>query len=176
MLSKFCSETDTVRDETMKIIPKIVEGPWVAKHALGSKPALLGRAVTSEYHSGEGWFEMDIDVSSSSAASGVLRIMKSCSKALVCNLAYVLEGKNEEELPERLLGTMAFVHFDLGSGQVYHPDRERGGALSPCGALTQARPHASHALVDPAQFTILSSSMIKTLVSTKGIDRLTQET
>ena len=46
MLSKFCSETDTVRDETMKIIPKIVEGPWVAKHALGSKPALLGRAVT----------------------------------------------------------------------------------------------------------------------------------
>ena len=39
---------------------------------------------------------MDIDVSSSSAASGVLRIMKSCSKALVCNLAYVLEGKNEE--------------------------------------------------------------------------------
>ena len=97
----------------MKIIPKIVEGPWVAKHALGSKPALLGRAVTSEYHSGEGWFEMDIDVSSSSAASGVLRIMKSCSKALVCNLAYVLEGKSEDELPERLLGTMAFVHFDL---------------------------------------------------------------
>ena len=39
--------------------------------------------------------------------------MKSCSKALVCNLAYVLEGKSEEELPERLLGTMAFVHFDL---------------------------------------------------------------
>ena len=113
MLSKFCAATDTVRDETMKIIPKIVEGPWVAKHALGSKPALLGRAVTSEYHSGEGWFEMDIDVSSSSAASGVLRIMKSCSKALVCNLAYVLEGKSEEELPERLLGTMAFVHFDL---------------------------------------------------------------
>ena len=113
MLSKFCSATDTLRDETMKIIPKIVEGPWVAKHALGSKPALLGRAVTSEYHSGEGWFEMDIDVSSSSAASGVLRIMKSCSKALVCNLAYVLEGKSEEELPERLLGTMAFVHFDL---------------------------------------------------------------
>ena len=36
-LSKFCSETDTVRDETMKIVPKIVEAR-VAKHALGSKP------------------------------------------------------------------------------------------------------------------------------------------
>ena len=113
-VQEFCDTlTDQQRDDVMKIVPRMVEGPWVAKHALGSKPALLGRAVTSEYHSGEGWFEMDIDVSSSSAASGVLRIMKSCSKALVCNLAYVLEGKSEEELPERLLGAMAFVHFDL---------------------------------------------------------------
>ena len=89
------------------------EGPWVAKHAVGQKPALLGHGITTAYHSGPGWFEMDVDVSSSSTAAGALRILKSCSKSLVMDLAFVLEGQTPEALPEKILGTVEWNHFDL---------------------------------------------------------------
>jgi hypothetical protein len=62
---------------------------------------------------GPGWFEMDVDVSSSSTAAGALRILKSCSKSLVMDLAFVLEGQSEEALPEKILGTVEWNHFDL---------------------------------------------------------------
>ena len=107
------SLTDQQRDDVMKIVPRMVEGPWVAKHAVGQKPALLGHAITTAYHSGPGWFEMDVDVSSSSTAAGALRILKSCSKSLVMDLAFVLEGQSEEALPEKILGTVEWNHFDL---------------------------------------------------------------
>ena len=54
-----------------------------------------------------------IDVSSSSTAAGALRILKSCSKSLVMDLAFVLEGQSEEALPEKILGTVEWNHFDL---------------------------------------------------------------
>ena len=56
---------------------------------------------------------MDVDVSSSSTAAGALRILKSCSKSLVMDLAFVLEGQSEEALPEKILGTVEWNHFDL---------------------------------------------------------------
>ena len=63
--------------------------------------------------SGPGWFEMDVDVSSSSTAAGALRILKSCSKSLVMDLAFVLEGQTPDALPEKILGTVEWNHFDL---------------------------------------------------------------
>ena len=74
---------------------------------------MLGHAITTAYHSGPGWFEMDVDVSSSSTAAGALRILKSCSKSLVMDLAFVLEGQTPEALPEKILGTVEWNHFDL---------------------------------------------------------------
>ena len=113
-VQEFCdSLTDAQRDDVMKIVPRMVEGPWVAKHAVGQKPALLGHAITTAYHSGPGWFEMDVDVSSSSTAAGALRILKSCSKSLVMDLAFVLEGQTPDALPEKILGTVEWNHFDL---------------------------------------------------------------
>ena len=70
-------------------------------------------AITTAYHSGPGWFEMDVDVSSSSTAAGALRILKSCSKSLVMDLAFVLEGQTPDALPEKILGTVEWNHFDL---------------------------------------------------------------
>ena len=113
-VQEFCDLlTDAQRDDVMKIVPRMVEGPWVAKHAVGQKPALLGHAITTAYHSGPGWFEMDVDVSSSSTAAGALRILKSCSKSLVMDLAFVLEGQTPDALPEKILGTVEWNHFDL---------------------------------------------------------------
>ena len=68
--------------------------------------------VTHTLH-GPGWFEMDVDVSSSSTAAGALRILKSCSKSLVMDLAFVLEGQTPDALPEKILGTVEWNHFDL---------------------------------------------------------------
>ena len=59
---EFCdSLTDAQRDDVMKIVPRMVEGPWVAKHAVGQKPALLGHAITTAYHR-YNWFYGNIDI------------------------------------------------------------------------------------------------------------------
>mmetsp|Transcript_21032 Transcript_21032/g.62774 ORF Transcript_21032/g.62774 Transcript_21032/m.62774 type:complete len:721 (+) Transcript_21032:1013-3175(+) len=107
------SMTDAQRNDVLKIIPKLVEGPWVARHAVGQKPALLGHKITTEYHSGEGWFEIDIDVSTSSAATGALRILKSASAGVVMDLAFTLEAQTAEDLPEQVMCTVSFQHFVL---------------------------------------------------------------
>ena len=45
--------------------------------------------------------------------SSSVRILKSCSKSLVMDLAFVLEGQTPEALPEKILGTVEWNHFDL---------------------------------------------------------------
>eukprot|EP00633_Aureoumbra_lagunensis_P004644 CAMPEP_0197311202 /NCGR_PEP_ID=MMETSP0891-20130614/9700_1 /TAXON_ID=44058 ORGANISM="Aureoumbra lagunensis, Strain CCMP1510" /NCGR_SAMPLE_ID=MMETSP0891 /ASSEMBLY_ACC=CAM_ASM_000534 /LENGTH=593 /DNA_ID=CAMNT_0042797189 /DNA_START=441 /DNA_END=2222 /DNA_ORIENTATION=+ len=114
-LDDFCAATDKVRDETFKLIPFIQDGPWIAKHALGQKPALVGRGITTHYFLGPNFIEIDIDVGSSSVANGIWRIMKGAGKLLVTDIAFLFESKTKEQLPETLLGTARISHFEISN-------------------------------------------------------------
>lgn len=91
----------------------MVDGGWVVKRAVGTKPAILGTKLTHRYFDGPGYSEVDVDVGVSSVAVGVLKVVKGYSKMLVLDLAFVLQGEEEEELPERLLGCVRLQHVDL---------------------------------------------------------------
>ena len=45
MWKNFLTKDDEFRNQRWKIIPRIAEGPWVVKSAVGTKPALLGLKV-----------------------------------------------------------------------------------------------------------------------------------
>lgn len=63
-------------DERCKLIPTIVEGNWAVRMAVGQKPVLLGQKVDQEYHKGPGYFELDINLSTSVIATRILGMVR----------------------------------------------------------------------------------------------------
>ncbi len=82
------------------------KGVWVAKWAV---PIFFKCPVCR----GSNYFEVDVDVASSRAANSVVGMVQVATNNMVIDMAVVLEGHNEEELPEALLGTVRFSHLDM---------------------------------------------------------------
>ncbi|ESW10426.1 hypothetical protein PHAVU_009G208400 [Phaseolus vulgaris] len=106
LLAKFLDGDDTFRDTRFKLIPSIVEGYWMVKRAVGTKACLLGKAVTCKYFKQDNFFEIDVDIGSSSVARSVIGLVLGYVTSLVVDLAILIEAKEEAELPEYLLGTV----------------------------------------------------------------------
>ena len=64
---------------------------------------------------GPGHFEVDVDVGSSRAAASVVGLVSPVTTSLIIDMAIVLEGREDQELPEQLLGTVRFAQVDMKS-------------------------------------------------------------
>jgi len=104
MLDEFIEGDDEFRNSKFKIIPNVVEGSYFASRAIGSKPAILGTKITTEYYKGDNWFEVCVDVGSSRVAGTLMGVVKSYATSLVIDLAFLFESQSYEELPEVILG------------------------------------------------------------------------
>jgi hypothetical protein len=67
---------------------------------------------------GPRYFEVDVDVSSSSVAANIVGLVQGLTKSLCVDMAICLEGHSPEELPESLLGTVRCSHLDLNSAKL----------------------------------------------------------
>jgi hypothetical protein len=98
-----------VKNKTLKIVPSVVQGPWVVKSVVGGKPAIIGNKlpVNYIYQKEEGnkalYLEADLDVVASSAARGILSAVRSYTQVLTLDLGFVVQGNKEDELPEQML-------------------------------------------------------------------------
>lgn len=114
LLNKFLNGDSEFRNHTFKLIPRVVDGNWIVKKSVGTKPAILGSKLAMEYYGdGETYFEVLIDVGSSSIAGAVLGVLKGAAKSLSIDMAFTLEGKEEDHLPERILGCIRCIHPDI---------------------------------------------------------------
>lgn len=104
------------RSKRIKLIPRVVEGAWMVKRAVGTKPAIIGTKLKHRYFDGDGYSEVDVDVGSSAMAVGVLKVVKGYAKMLVLDMAFVLQGDEEDELPERIFGAVRVHRVDLTKG------------------------------------------------------------
>ncbi len=109
----FFGDDDGYRDLRFKLIPKIVEGNWVVRKSVGSTPAILGTKLKQTYHRGTNYFELDVNIASSSVAAGVVRLAAGYAKTLVVDLALVIQGEAEDELPERVVACWQIREMDL---------------------------------------------------------------
>ena len=113
MLEHFMTgESTKFRAGRLKMLPVVVAGPWVVKQAVG-KPALICKKVDTSCVVGEGYLELTLDVSTSTVARKVLQMITSFAKELVIDLAFVIEGRSEKELPERVLGSVRVQYVDM---------------------------------------------------------------
>jgi len=116
LLEKFMSDevTDEWRNNRFKLIPQIVEGPWLVRKATPSNiPALIGNKLTTTYHRGANYIEVDVDITSSSAANAIWGLISKTLSSLVIDLAFLIQGNNIDELPEALFGAIRISRVSL---------------------------------------------------------------
>eukprot|EP01039_Chlorochromonas_danica_P003290 gene3290-3608_t len=113
LLQQFWTADDRFCNNRFKLIPYIAEGSWAIKMAVGQKPALTGKKVSQHYYRGPGYFEIDVDLSSSAIATGILAMVRGVSKSMVVDLGVSIQGENEDELPEAVLCQTRFSRVDL---------------------------------------------------------------
>ena len=71
--------------------------------------------LTQHYKRDDHYFELAIDVGSSAIAKHTTGLAQGFSKQLIVDMAYCLEGKEEDELPEVLMGGFSCKYVDLST-------------------------------------------------------------
>eukprot|EP01033_Poteriospumella_lacustris_P000502 gene502-336_t len=110
----FYGNDDEFRNNRFKLIPRIIDGNMIIKMAVKDTPTLLGNKLKQYYYRGDNYFELDVDVGSSSVARNVVGLAMGYSKAIVVDMGFCLQGNDEEELPEVLMGGCTCIHVDAG--------------------------------------------------------------
>jgi hypothetical protein len=109
--TKFINGDQQYRDARLKLLPVVVEGPWIVKAAVGngSSPALLGKAIPLQYYfqqpdgNQKGVYEVDVIITASTIAKGILNVVKGHTNSLAIAFALIIEASKQEELPETVL-------------------------------------------------------------------------
>ncbi|TKY51590.1 ENHANCED DISEASE RESISTANCE 2 [Spatholobus suberectus] len=112
LLQSFVDGDDAYRNSRFKLIPYISKGSWIVKQSVGKKACLVGQALEILYIRGKNYLEIDIDVGSSTVARGVANLVLGYLNNLVVEMAFLIQGNTQDELPEVLLGTCRLNHMD----------------------------------------------------------------
>jgi len=109
----FFGDSDRFRDQTFKLIPRIADGNFVVRKAVGSKPSLLGNKLKQHYIRTDRYMELIVDIDSNSVAQRVVKLALGYSKTLTVDMMFLLEGVSEQTLPERILGGVRMKNVDF---------------------------------------------------------------
>ncbi|XP_057989406.1 protein ENHANCED DISEASE RESISTANCE 2-like isoform X2 [Hevea brasiliensis] len=112
LLQNFVNGDDAYRNSRFKLIPYISKGSWIVKQSVGKKACLVGQALEVNYFRGKNYLELEVDVGSSTVARGVVSLVLGYLTNLVIEMAFLIQGETEEELPEFLLGTCRLNYLD----------------------------------------------------------------
>ncbi|XP_071734873.1 protein ENHANCED DISEASE RESISTANCE 2-like [Rutidosis leptorrhynchoides] len=112
LLERFVNGDDSFRNSRIKVIPHVTKGPWVLKQTI-RKPTLIGNMLKINYIFGKNYLEMDVDVGSSTSAKVLAGKAFSCFSSLIVDMAFVIQGNTQEELPEHLIGAFRLSHLDV---------------------------------------------------------------
>lgn len=109
--TKFLKGDQQYRDARLKLLPVVMDGPWIVKAAVGpgTAPALLGKVIPLQYffrdpdRTRKGVYEVDVIITASKIAKGILSVVKGHTKSLTIAFAIIIEAAEQEELPETVL-------------------------------------------------------------------------
>ena len=128
--ARFLQGSQEHKNTTLKIVPVVVEGPWVVKSVVGGKPAIIGTKlpVNYFYQPPEGnkalYLEADLDIVASSAARGILSVTRTYTQVLTIDLGFVVEGKTADELPEQMLVGVRLHGIDPLTAPTFPPSKD----------------------------------------------------
>jgi len=109
----FINGDDDYRNQRWKFIPRMIEGNWAVRKAIGENtPVIVSKRITHKYFKGEGYFEVDCDITSSKVARSILGLVQNYVSKIVLDMVVLVEGQTGDELPEKILGGVRFVKLD----------------------------------------------------------------
>lgn len=142
--TKFINGDQQYRDARLKLLPVVVDGPWIVKTAVGpgKSPAVLGKVIPLQYffrfpcengdnrdsttvgdsNDKKGIFEVDVIITASTIAKGILSIVKGHTQSVSLAFAFIIEASEQDELPETV----------LCSCQIHAINLEKCPMLPPC--------------------------------------------
>jgi Protein ENHANCED DISEASE RESISTANCE 2, C-terminal len=107
----FLSGDQQYRDARLKLLPVVIDGPWIVKTAVGGgkSPALLGKVIPLQYYfrdpdeHSKGVYEVDVIITASKIAKGILSVVKGHTKSVSIAFALIIEASQADDLPETVL-------------------------------------------------------------------------
>lgn len=114
LMNKFIfGDSDEFRNNAFKLIPRVVEGNFVVRKGVGTKPAILGKKIKQCYVKTDRYFEIIVDIASDGVANRITKLCLGYCKTLVVDMMFALEGKDESTLPERIFGGATMQNIDF---------------------------------------------------------------
>ena len=108
------SGDDAYKNSRIKLVTSIIDGGWLVRRAVGRPvQAYIGKTIPCSWKQSGDMLECTCDVASSFAMRMILRVAKLFCKQMICDLAFFIECRDEDELPERMLGGVRIVHHDI---------------------------------------------------------------
>ncbi|KAK1319718.1 hypothetical protein QJS10_CPB04g01911 [Acorus calamus] len=135
LMDRFLKGDDAFRNSRLKLIANIVKGPWIVRTAVGEQAiCILGKAVSCKYSIGENHIEVDVDIGASMVANAIVHLAFGYITTLTVDLAFLIEGQTESELPEKILGAVRFSELNPASANQFDISSEESEGI-PSGSL-----------------------------------------
>ena len=115
------SDDDEFKNDRLKLIAIVPEGPWIVRNLVTGKPALIGRRLKVTYtyiprknDSLDCLQICDLDISSGTAiAKNAVNVTRRYLRSLqAVDIGFVIEGKSQAELPEEMMGSTRLHQVD----------------------------------------------------------------
>jgi len=113
LFDRFRNMSNAERSKRLKVLPKVVEGPWLVKKGVPDRPGVVGKKLVLEYFSSEDHLEISINCISSPAGRRIVQLLTGAARHFSMELFIILEGQAVDELPERILGGVSVFRGDL---------------------------------------------------------------
>eukprot|EP00924_Labyrinthula_sp_SR-Ha-C_P004058 snap_masked-scaffold_3-processed-gene-12.39-mRNA-1 protein AED:0.95 eAED:1.00 QI:0/-1/0/1/-1/1/1/0/272 len=121
ILDDYLNNSEDYKNKRFKYIPRIDKANRTAMFMLkftgGIRPVILGNGyIAQEHFRGNNYYEVDVDIYSSFVARKVSGIILGNVNGFEISECFLIEGQEEEELPERVLFGNTLKNLDLLSG------------------------------------------------------------
>lgn len=120
-LAAWLQGDEAYRNERLKLIPYVADGPWIVRSMVTGKPALIGKKLPVRYQltpadaatEKAAVLECTLDIGSSSAtAKRIVSVCRRYMSALTVDIGFVIQADTAAELPEQMLGSIRIHGVD----------------------------------------------------------------
>ena len=123
-LAAWLQGDENYKNDRLKLIPYVAEGPWVVRNMVTGRPAIIGRKLPVTYrsvpaqtttttttgggkHHAAPLLECTLDIGSSSAtAKRIVSVCRRYMSGLSADIGFVIQAETPAELPEQMMGSI----------------------------------------------------------------------
>lgn len=157
--ARFLDGDDEFKNSRFKFACRLLSAPWLVKTAMatlgGVRPSILGRKLRTEYTHAPGsggggglegaagrgadplaprYLEASVYVNSSVVARKIFSLVSGGAPQIAMEFAFFIEGVEEAELPERLIGCFRLCHASVAGMAAPYPATQGPATQEPAAA------------------------------------------